>query len=127
MHISPGKNFLACGFWDPNPNDLKRIRQEFDFDAKEFRDIISAKEFFSIWGNLEGSELKTAPRNFDKNHPDIDLIRKKQFIFSKKYTDKQVQSDGFILDVVDSFKAIRPYFDYMSSVLTTNLNGESIL
>ena len=33
----------------------------------------------------------------------------------------------FTQDVIESFKAIRPYFDYMSSVLTTNLNGESIL
>ena len=127
LHISPGKNFLACGFWDPNPNDLKRIRQEFDFDAKEFRGIISSKEFSSIWGNLEGSELKTAPRNFDKNHSDIDLIRKKQFIFVRKYSDKAVLSKDFEQQIVESFKVIRPYFDYMSSVLTTNLNGESTL
>ena len=50
-----------------------------------------------------------------------------EFIFSKKYTDKEVFSDQFTQNVLDSFKAIRPYFDYMSSVLTTNLNGESIL
>ncbi len=50
LHISPGKNFLACGFWDPNPNDLKRIRKELEYDAKEFRDIISSKEFFFCLG-----------------------------------------------------------------------------
>jgi uncharacterized protein (DUF2461 family) len=74
-----------------------------------------------------GDELKTAPRDFDKDHKAIDLIKKKQYIFTKKYTDKEVLADHFLEDVNTSFKAIRPYFNYMSEVLTTNLNGESII
>ena len=127
LHISPEKNFLACGFWDPNPNDLKRIRQEFDFDAKEFRGIISSKEFSSIWGNLEGSELKTAPRNFDKNHPDIDLIRKKQYIFTINFSNKEVCELEFINKLENALKKVRPFVDYMSDVLTTDENGESLI
>ena len=126
LHISPGKNFLACGFWDPNPNDLKRIRKELEYDAKELRDIISSKEFFSVWGNLEGSELKTAPRNFDKNHPDIDLIRKKQFIFSISYSDEEVCEPQFINKLENALKMVRPFTDYMSDVLTSDENGESL-
>ena len=126
LHISPGKNFLACGFWDPNPNDLKRIRKEIEYDAKELRDIISSKEFFSVWGNLEGSELKTAPRNFDKNHPDIDLIRKKQFIFSISYSDEEVCEPQFINKLENALKMVRPFTDYMSDVLTSDENGEPL-
>ena len=126
LHISPGKNFLACGFWDPNPNDLKRIRKELEYDAKELRDIISSKEFFSVWGNLEGSELKTAPRNFDKNHPDIDLIRKKQFIFSISYSDEEVCEPQFINKLENALKMVRPFTDYMSDVLTSDENGEPL-
>jgi uncharacterized protein (TIGR02453 family) len=126
LHISPGKNFLACGFWDPDPNDLKRIRKELEYDAKELRDIISSKEFFSVWGNLEGSELKTAPRNFDKNHPDIDLIRKKQFIFSISYSDEEVCEPQFINKLENALKMVRPFTDYMSDVLTSDENGEPL-
>lgn len=126
LHISPGKNFLACGFWDPNPNDLKRIRQELEYDAKEFRNIISAKEFSSIWGNLEGSELKTAPRNFDKKHADIDLIRKKQYIFSINFSDIEICDTGFINKLENALKKVKPFTDYMSDVLTTDENGESL-
>ena len=126
LHISPGKNFLACGFWDPNPNDLKRIRKELEYDAKELRDIISSKEFFSVWGNLECSELKTAPRNFDKNHPDIDLIRKKQFIFSISYSDEEVCEPQFINKLENALKMVRPFTDYMSDVLTSDENGEPL-
>ena len=128
LHIQPNnESFIATGFWEPNKDDLLRMRREFEMDDTEIRKIINNKKFKSIWGEFVGDELKTAPRDFDKEHPAIDLIKKKQFIFTKKYTDKEVVAEGFLDDVNHSFKAIRPYFDYMSEVLTTNLNGESII
>ncbi|RLD28933.1 MAG: TIGR02453 family protein [Bacteroidetes bacterium] len=128
LHLAPdNESFIATGFWEPNKDDLLRIRREFEMDDAEIRKIISHKSFKNIWGEFVGSELKTAPRDFDKDHKAIDLIKKKQYIFTKKYTDKDVLDNGFIKEVNKSFKAIRPYFDYMSDVLTTNLNGESIL
>jgi len=128
LHIQPNnESFIATGFWDPNKEDLLRIRKEFEMDDSEMRDILSKKNFKSTWGSFVGDELKTAPKGFDKIHPAIDLIRKKQFIFTKKYTDKEVLADGFLNEVNTAFKKIRPYFDYMSDVLNTNLNGESLL
>ena len=128
LHLAPNnESFIATGFWNPNKEDLFRLRKEFETDAEGLRAIIAEPRFKDVWGPLEGDELRSAPRGFDKLDQNIDLIRKKQFIFSKKYTDKEVLSERFTLEVIDSFKAIRPYFDYMSSVLTTNLNGESIL
>ncbi len=96
-------------------------------DDSEMREILSDKTFKNTWGDFVGEELKTAPKGFDKAHPAIDLIRKKQFIFIKKYTDKEVMNEDFLNEVNSAFKIIRPYFDYMSDVLTTNLNGESLL
>ena len=128
LHLAPNnESFIATGFWEPNKDDLFRMRKEFEMDDTEIREIINHKAFKSIWGEFVGDELKTAPRDFDKEHKAIDLIRKKQYIFTKKYTDKEVLDDSFIADVNESFMAIRPYFDYMSDVLTTNLNGESII
>jgi uncharacterized protein (TIGR02453 family) len=128
LHIAPNnESFIATGFWEPNANDLNRMRKEFEMDDKEMRAIINDKFFKTVWGDLVGDELKTAPRDFDKDHKAIDLIKKKQYILTKNYTDKEVLADHFLEDVNTSFKAIRPYFNYMSEVLTTNLNGESII
>ena len=128
LHIAPNnESFIATGFWDPNKEDLFRIRKELEMNSTELRELMEVEAFKSIWGVLQGDELQTAPRGFDKLDPNIDLIRKKQFIFTKKYSDKEVLSNGFEKEVIKSFKVIRPYFDYMSSVLTTNLNGESTL
>ena len=128
LHIQPNnESFIATGFWDPNKEDLFRIRKEFEMDDSEIRTILNNKIFKATWGGFVGDELKTAPRDFDKQHPAIDLIKRKQFIFTKKYSDKEVLSEDFLAEVNTSYKIIRPYFDYMSDVLTTNLNGESIL
>jgi len=128
LHIQPNnESFIATGFWEPNKEDLLRIRKEFEQDDSEIREIINNKNFKSVWGELVGDEVKTAPRNFDKEHKAIDLIKKKQFIFTKKYSDKEVTSPDFLNDVEKAFKAIRPYFNYMSDVLTTDLNGVSLI
>lgn len=127
LHISPNnESFIAVGFWDPNKEDLLRIRKEFEMDASEMRDIMKAKPFKSVWGDLEGDELISAPRNFDKEHPNIDLIRKKQYVFTKKFGDTEVMKPDFLENINASFKAVKPFFNYMSDVLTTNLNGERI-
>ena len=127
IHIKPGDSFIATGFWEPNKEDLLRIRKELELDASEFRKVIGNNKLKDVWGDIEGDEVKTAPKGFDKEHPDIDLIKKKQYIFTRKFSDKEVLSKEFAKAVDDSFKAIRPYFDLMSDILTTNLNGESIL
>lgn len=127
VHIQPEGSFIATGFWNPEKEDLFRIRKEWEVDAIDFRRIMENHDFQKIWGSLEGEELKTAPKGFDKEDPNIDLIRKKQYIFIRRFTDKEVMSPNFLETINDSFVAIRPYFDLMSNILTTNLNGESLL
>ena len=127
LHIEPENSFIATGFWEPVKEDLFRIRKEFEIDDTEIRAIINNKAFKKVWGNFVGDEVKTAPKGFSKEHSAIDLIRKKQFIFTKKFSDKEVTSASFLHEVTDAFKAIRPYFDYMSDVLTTDLNGVSLI
>ena len=126
LHIENNASFVGGGFWEPNNEDLLRIRKEIELDASDLREIISNETFKKFFGTLEGEELKTAPKNFDKTHQDIDLIRKKQFLVGRKFTNKEVLSPNFKAEVVATFAAMRPFFNYMSDVLTTDLNGESL-
>ncbi|MBC9794872.1 DUF2461 domain-containing protein [Sinomicrobium weinanense] len=127
LHIEPKNSFMATGFWQPEKNDLHRIRKEIEMDDSEMKEIINDETFQSVWGQLKGEEVKTAPKGFNRDHPAIDLIRKKQYIFTKNLTDNEVLSKDFPELVDQSFRAIRPYFDYMSEVLTTDLNGVSMI
>ena len=63
----------------------------------------------------------------DKNHPDIKLIRKKQYIFSINYSNKEVCQKNFIDKIEQAIKKVRPFVDYMSEVLTTDENGEPLV
>lgn len=127
LHIAPGECFAAVGFWEPNADDLQRIRKELERDASEFRMIINDRAFKNNWGELKGDELKSAPKGFAKEHADIELIRKKQYLFIKNYTESQLLTTGFLEQVNTHFKAVRPYLDYMSEILTTDLNGVSLI
>ena len=128
FHLEPGgKTMVGGGFFSPNPADLKHIRQHIEADDKPLRKIIKSATFKKYFGTLQGDTVKTAPKGFDKEHPAIDLLRHKQFYVFRTFTDKEVTSDNFLREVVKTCKAFRPFFDYMSEVLTTDLNGESLL
>jgi uncharacterized protein (DUF2461 family) len=70
-----------------------------------------------------GEQVKTAPKGYTKDHPAIDLLRYKQFIVRRAFSDEEVLSDQFIEKMVATFHEMRPFFDFMSEVLTTDSNG----
>lgn len=127
LHLQPGESFVGGGFWNPERDDLKRIRQEFERDASQMRAILADKTFQKYFETVRGEELKTAPSGFDRNHPDIDLIRKKYYVVSRTFTDEEVVAGDFLQEVINTFRAMRPWFDYMSEVLTTDLDGRSLI
>lgn len=127
LNIEPGNTFAGGGFWGPNGPDLKRIRQELAVNADELRNIIADPKFNTYFGGLRGEALKTAPRGYEKDHPNVDLLRMKQFLATRSFSDKEAMSKDFMSEVNQTFIAMRPFFDFMSDVLTTNENGESIL
>ncbi|SDJ57109.1 DUF2461 domain-containing protein [Chryseobacterium jejuense] len=127
IQLEPGNSFVGGGFWGPEAKDLLRIRKEFEISTKEIEKIITNETFVKYFGELKGDAVKTAPRGFDKNHTAIDLIRKKQFVVMRKFTDKEVFADNFQKEAVQTLLTMRPFFDYMSEVLTTDLNGEPLI
>jgi uncharacterized protein (TIGR02453 family) len=127
LQISPGNTFVAGGFWAPNMEDLFRIRKEFEMDTFEIRAILVDKKFIKYFGEIKGDSLKTAPRGFNKEHPNLDLIKMKQYIVVRNFTNEEVLSTNFMAEVNATFKAMRPFLNYMSEVLTTDLNGVSTI
>ena len=126
LMIGPTEGYIAAGFFKPEPKDLKLIRGNIDLDAKPLRKIMKAKKFQDTFGGFEGEQVKSAPKGYDKTHPDIDLLKYKSFYVNKKYPKKEMLDKGFIKQVIKDYKVIRPYFDYMSEILGHNLNGEPL-
>jgi len=123
FHIEAGNSFIAGGFWGPSPEDLKRVRDDIAYDATPLRKILKSKPFVSTFGTLLGEQVKTTPKGYDAENEGIDLLRYKQFLVKRSFTDKEVLSDSFLKETAQTFKNMRPFFDYMSEVLTTDMNG----
>lgn len=126
FHLEPGNSFIAGGFWGPSPEDLKLIRDDIAFDAAPLRKILKSKSFVSTFGELKGEQLKTTPKGFDADNEGIDLLRYKQFLVIKKFSDKEVMSETFLKEANQTFKNMRPFFDYMSEVLSSDVNGSTL-
>ena len=76
---------------------------------------------------MTGDQVSSAPRGYPKDHPAIHLLRYKQFILKHEFTDTEVCSPGFLYKVNDVFTKMRPFFDYMSDILTTDGNGMPVI
>ena len=125
--VGPKGSYVVGGFFGPNKEDLLLIRKHLEQDSSELRKVINSKSFKLFFGELRGSKLKTAPRGFDKDHPDVDFLRYKQFMIRHDFTSKEVISDDFPQIVAEAFNQMRPFLNYMSDILTTDLNGRSLL
>ncbi|MEO7215496.1 DUF2461 domain-containing protein [Mucilaginibacter sp.] len=123
-HLEPGdKSFVLCGFWGPSTPDLKLIREDIAFDPSPFRKIVNHRKFVSNFGQLQGEQLKTSPKGYDPTHAAIDLLRYKQFLVMRRFTDKEVLSGNFLQLADQAFQGMRPFLDYMSELLSVDANG----
>lgn len=126
FRIESGNTIIAGGFQGPNAEDLKRIREEISADPAPLRKILKSKSFIETFGTLKGEQLKTTPKGFDANDEAIDLLRYKQFLIIRRFTDEEVLSDNFLKEASQTFKNMRPFLNYMTEVLTTDVNGLEI-
>jgi uncharacterized protein (TIGR02453 family) len=116
LHFEPGdKSFIGGGMYAPSPEQLLKFRQEIDYNAQNLKNIIYAPEFKIRFGEAEGDSLKNAPKGFEKEHVDLDLLRKKQFFFWQKFTDEEVSNDQFIPHLMQSAKILKPFLDYLNA------------
>ena len=127
LHLEPENSFMASGFWNPSKEDLLRIRQEIAADPDEFKEVIDHSDLKKFWDRLQGDALKKAPKGFSPDQKGIEFIRFKQFVFIKKLDLEQVLDSNFSVEVSHGFKTLSVFFNYMSDVLTTDVNGQSLL
>jgi uncharacterized protein (TIGR02453 family) len=127
FNIKPGSSLLAAGFWGPEPQDMKRIRQDIDANYKDWKKLLGSKSFINTFGQMTGEQLSSAPRGYAKDHPAIDLLRYKQFVLKVEFSDKEVCDPGFVYKANDTFKKMRPFLNHFSEVLTTDANGVSLI
>ncbi|HKK41172.1 MAG TPA: DUF2461 domain-containing protein [Bacteroidales bacterium] len=114
FHIEPGGSIAAGGSYMPPSPWLAAIRERIDEEPGKLRRIIEAKEFVNYFGALDGEKLKTAPKGFTVDHPDIDLLRFKSYLVVNQLDEQLVTSDRLISHVTDVFRAMKPLNDFLN-------------
>jgi len=118
IQIGPeGESFIAAGLYMPSKDQLELMRRAIADDSSKLRKILNKHDFKRYFNGLEGEQLKTAPQGYPKDHPDIDLLRYKQFLASSPLSDAQVLSPDLADYVVGGFKALKPLETYIHEVL----------
>jgi uncharacterized protein (TIGR02453 family) len=117
VHLQPGESFMAAGVYEPDALQLAKIRQEIDYNPQPLKDIIFEPGFVKMFGKMEGKQLKTSPKGYSKDHPEIELLRHTQFYFSCPFTDSEVLDPAFPRKLALACKKIRPFLEYVNQAL----------
>jgi uncharacterized protein (TIGR02453 family) len=114
IHLEPGKTILAGGAYLPPGPWVKNIRQEINYHAADLKKILGSKSFKEYFGEMQGEKLKTAPRDFPKDHPEIELLKHKSFLAVNNVEDKMATSNDFLEHCSKVFKALYPFDEFLN-------------
>ncbi len=80
LHLEEASGMIAAGVHAPDSLSLKKIREEILYNVDEFKSIINQKNFLKFYNTIDSEDrLKTSPKGFPKDWPDIDLLRNKEY------------------------------------------------
>ncbi|WP_304235542.1 DUF2461 domain-containing protein [Jiulongibacter sediminis] len=117
LQIEPGgKSFLGGGMWSPSPENMAKWRQEIDYNPDALKSIIYAPEFKNYFKEIAGQQLKTKPKGYEIDHPEIDLLKYKELFFYRYYSDEEVCSENFSDEIFKACKLMKPYQDYVNEL-----------
>jgi uncharacterized protein (TIGR02453 family) len=117
LHLQPGKSFFGVGFWMPEAAVLKKIREEIDYNTDEFLEIINAGSFSKSFSLSKEDTLKNAPKGYEVNHPQIDLLKLKSFIAIYPFTDKEILDNGIVDKLKSAFENIQPFVLFLRNAV----------
>ena len=118
LHIAPKKSFFAGGIYMPSADRLTKIRQEIDYNASELKAIIWGDTFYETFGDIRGQALKTCPRGYSSDHPDIKLLRLKSFLVKKDLTDHSFYSPHNFSQLISLSEMIYPFNKYLEVAIS---------
>jgi uncharacterized protein (TIGR02453 family) len=117
LHIEPGASFVGGGSYCPPAEALKAIRTEIFDHPQKFAELIRNESFLKVYPNMYDDKLKTPPKGYPKDFPEIDLLKYKSYAFTSKLSDSDVTNDRFVEKVVAAFKELYPINQFLNSSL----------
>ena len=116
LHVEPGNTLVAGGSWCPPAPLLKHIRETIISDIDDFRSIVEAPEFKTLYPAIGEDPVKTMPKGFPKD------FAYPEYIKPRLYTVWHPLSDEFLfqpdaMDQLESmFRTMYPFNRFLNEV-----------
>lgn len=118
IHIEPGKSFIGGGIYMPEADKLKKVRQEIDYNLKDFEAILDKPSFKSTFGGIWNEDkLSRPPKGYDAENPAIEFLKNKHFIVAHDFSDAEVCEKDFAQKIVAGFKEMYPFKQFLNTAL----------
>lgn len=117
LHIQAGECFLGAGFWMPEASVLKSVREEIDYNTSEFLSIIEANSFKNIFSLSEEDKLKKAPKGYETDHPQIELLKLKSFIAICPLKDEEFLKREIVDKLKTAFESVYPFILFLRNAV----------
>lgn len=118
LHFEPGASMIAGGIYMPQPDVLKKIRNEVYFNAKELSNILNAGDFKKYFSELDDfDKLKKVPAGFPSDFEFADLLKYKSYTVIHSVTDAQVIDKEFTDYALKVFGAMLPLHQYLTRAI----------
>ena len=111
IHFEPGETFAGSGVWHPDAPTLKKIRDRIVAKPDEWKKVLKGKY------PVEGDSMKRNPPGVDASHPFIMDLRRKDFLSSVRFSERQVTSPGFLDDFIGAGKAMDPLNGFLARAI----------
>ena len=119
LHIEPDNCFAGGGVYNPQPEQLKKIRQEIDYAFEEWTAIIKDKLFKKTFpaGINNSGVLSRLPKEFGEENKASEFLKMKGFYTMEKLTDKEIMSEDTFKKINSYFKTTKPLVDFLNKAI----------
>jgi uncharacterized protein (TIGR02453 family) len=118
VHIEPTGgwgNFIGGGVWSPEPENLRKIRQEIEYNHEEFFKIIHKKKFKDLFGDLSQEyKLKRLPKGLEPGHPAEEYLKLNSFIVTCTIPAKDITTAQLRKSIVNAYKTMMPLLNFIN-------------
>lgn len=108
------ENGLYGGLWCVEAPMLSKLRHAIVDNIEEFEEIINAPQLNKLYGGWLGEQLKTAPKGWPKDHPNIDLLRLKIYGKYRPCDRRYFESERWYERAAEDFHVIKPLIDFLN-------------
>jgi uncharacterized protein (TIGR02453 family) len=108
---------VGGGIWMPPPPKLAMIRRAIDENSAKWNIVRDDPSINKLFEGINGVSLKTAPKGYSVEHPNIVDIRRKSFFLMRQLPTEVMFSAKLLDDVEETFEAALPFMKFMTTAV----------